>query len=118
MDTKSLLYGLIGFFIGGLLVSIVATVQSDSDNSMTMSQMTDSLKGKSGDEFDKAFLQEMISHHKGAVDMAKLAEKQAKHDEIKKLSLDIIKTQNNEINQMQSWQERWGYSVNHNSMNH
>lgn len=25
MDTKSLLYGLIGFFIGGLLVSVAAT---------------------------------------------------------------------------------------------
>lgn len=32
MDTKALLYGLIGFILGGLLVSIVATAEREQDN--------------------------------------------------------------------------------------
>lgn len=30
MDTKALLYGLIGFFLGGLLVSLVATYHPEA----------------------------------------------------------------------------------------
>ncbi len=39
MDTKALLYGLIGFFIGGLLVSIAAnTFEKDVLNETNSSQ--------------------------------------------------------------------------------
>lgn len=113
MQTKPLLYGLIGFFIGGLIVSIAATsidqpVETASD--MSMNQMTGSLKNKQGDEFDQAFISSMIEHHEGAVEMAKLADKNAKHQEIKQLSLDIIDAQEKEISQMKEWQKDWGYA--------
>lgn len=113
MDTKTLLSGLIGFFIGGLLVSIAATIvnkpQATSNNEMTMSQMADSLKNKTGDDYDKAFIKHMISHHQGAVDMAKLSATNAKHDEIKALSNNIIRTQSEEIDQMEQWLVDWNY---------
>lgn len=119
METKSLLFGLIGFFLGGLVVSVAATTfdkpNTTSDTSMTMDQMVDSLKDKRGDEFDKAFIAGMIAHHQGAVEMAKIAENNARHDEIKKMSRAIISTQNDEIEQMMQWQNEWGYS-SHNSM--
>jgi len=76
---------------------------------MTMSQMTDNLKNKTGDDFDKAFLSEMIEHHQGAIDMAKLAKTNAKHDAIKKLADDILDAQSREIDHMQTWQGDWGY---------
>ncbi len=40
MDTKSLLYGLIGFFIGGLLVSIAATTFENDRLQMDFMQDT------------------------------------------------------------------------------
>lgn len=78
-------------------------------NSMTMDDMTNSLKDKGGDEFDKAFLSEMIVHHQGAIDMANLAKQNAKHVEITSMADDIISAQVKEINQMKEWQKTWGY---------
>jgi uncharacterized protein (DUF305 family) len=122
MQTKPLLYGLIGFFLGGLLVSVAATTFNKPDqgrdasgmpaasmNSMSMDDMATDLKGKTGDDFDKAFLAAMIAHHEGALDMAKLSAKNAKHNEIKDLSLDIIAAQEKENAQMKQWQADWGY---------
>lgn len=73
----------------------------------SMNMMTASLKGKAGDEFDKAFLTEMIVHHEGAIEMAKQALTNAKHQEIKDLSNNIINAQASEINQMKQWQSQW-----------
>lgn len=129
MQTKPLLYGLIGFFIGGFIVSVAATTfdkpseQADSNTSMSasMQMSADSLKGKTGDDFDAAFISEMIAHHQGAIDMAKLSAQNAKHNEIKQLSNDIISAQEKEIAQMKQWQKDWGYatsSTDHNNMGH
>ena len=119
MDTKALLYGLIGFFIGGLLVSVAATTfdkpQSD------MNEMTSMLESKTGDEFDSAFIDSMIEHHQAAIDMAMLADKSAKHDEIKVLANEIMSAQSKEIDMMQSWQSDWGYKstpTSHDTMSH
>jgi uncharacterized protein (DUF305 family) len=51
----------------------------------------------------------MIEHHEGAIDMAKLAETRAEHDEIKQLSQDITTAQEGEIAEMKKWQQQWGY---------
>ena len=110
METRSLLFGIIGFLLGGLVVSIAATQLDDDDSSdMTMTQMSDELTDKAGDDFDAAFISAMIEHHEGAIDMAELAASRAEHDEIKQLSHDIITAQEGEIAQMQNWQTEWGY---------
>ena len=83
--------------------------QMMGDNEMTMNDMVDSLKGKTGDDFDKTFISEMIDHHQGAIDMAKLAQQYALHNEIKSLAGDIISAQTTEINMMKQWQNSWGY---------
>ena len=121
MQTKPLLYGLIGFFIGGFIVAVAATTfdkpsekastNTNTSMSASMQMSADSLKGKTGDDFDAAFITEMIAHHKGAVEMAKLSAANAKHDEIKQLSNDIIAAQEKEIAQMQQWQKDWGYET-------
>jgi len=56
-----------------------------------MDDMTAQLKDKKGDDFDKAFIEMMIVHHQGAIDMAKLAKVNAK------------------LEQMKQWQQDWGY---------
>ena len=77
---------------------------------MSMNQMPDDLKNRTGDDFDANFISMMIAHHQGAIDMAKLAEKNAKHQEIKDLSKDVISAQTKEIKNMEQWQQQWGYN--------
>ena len=76
---------------------------------MSMNAMMSELKGRSGDDFDKAFIEMMIEHHQGAIDMANAAKASAKHDEIKTMADDIISAQSKEIEQMKNWQTQWGY---------
>lgn len=118
METKSLLIGIISFIAGGLLVATAATTfekdrgdVSNTNSSMSASMETtaEALKNKKGDEFDQAFIAEMTTHHKGAIEMAKLADSNAKHQEIKQLSKDIVTAQEKEISQMKQWQMDWGY---------
>ncbi len=121
METKPLLYGLIGFFIGGFLVSVAATtfdkpedknsaINTSSMSTMSMDDMSNELKNKTGEDYDKAFIANMIVHHEGAVEMAKLSNVNAKHDEIKELSKTIMSAQEKEIAEMKQWQKDWGYA--------
>jgi hypothetical protein len=77
--------------------------------SMSMTDMSEMLEGKTGDAFDKAFIEGMIPHHQGAIDMAELALQSAGHQEIKDLAKAIVAAQQQEIEQMQQWQQEWGY---------
>lgn len=74
-----------------------------------MDSMTDSLKGLSGDAFDKAFLALMIEHHQSAIDMSYPGQTNAQHSELKNLTKSIVDTQSREILQMRQWQKDWGY---------
>lgn len=58
--------------------------------------------------FDQLFLEAMISHHQGAIDMATMAlQMGTEHEEIKTLCDAIIKTQQAEIEQMKTWLQEW-----------
>jgi uncharacterized protein (DUF305 family) len=67
---------------------------SDEQMGMDHGAMTD-IEGAA--DVDKAFAQAMIPHHEGAIEMAKLAQERAQHDEIKELAGDIIDAQEREI---------------------
>ncbi len=83
------------------------TIMQGNDMASMMAHMNASLEGKKGDDFDEAFIDEMIIHHQGAIDMAELAITNAKHQEIKDLAKEIISAQTREIEQMQSWENIW-----------
>lgn len=117
---QNLMYGLVGIVIGvaiaqftGLIPSSQPVMDKEIQNTMgmgsSMDSMMDLLEGKRDDEFDKAFIEAMIVHHEGAIEMAHEALKYGKHDEIKKLANDIVVAQNNEINMMKFWREEWKY---------
>lgn len=74
-----------------------------------MSNMTAELEGKTGDKFDKSFIEQMIMHHQSAIDMSATAESNASHKEVKDLARNIISAQTKEIAQMKQWQNDWGY---------
>ncbi|MBX9765118.1 DUF305 domain-containing protein [Patescibacteria group bacterium] len=73
----------------------------------SMEQMMAGLEGKTGDAFDKAFLEEMIVHHEGAVEMAEALLKNTTRPELTKLGNDIITAQTGEIQMMKGWLQEW-----------
>ena len=86
------------------------------NNEMSMdSMMTDMLagmKGKTGAELEKVFLQEMIVHHQGAVDMAtELLKDKTIRPELAKFARDIITAQTGEITMQKKWLKDW-YGIN------
>jgi uncharacterized protein (DUF305 family) len=82
-------------------------VNSGNDMGSMMHDMNAKLQGKTGDEFDKAFLSEMVIHHEGAVDMAKLVLTSSKRPEMIKFANDIISVQSKEIDMMKQWENEW-----------
>lgn len=57
--------------------------------------------------FDQRFLTAMISHHQGAIDMARMAQEMSDRPEIDDLAAAIIVAQEGEIAQMQGWLVEW-----------
>ena len=55
------------------------------------------MQGVQAGDPDVAFVQAMIPHHQGAIDMAKLAQERADHEELKELADAIIEAQEGEI---------------------
>lgn len=101
-----------GYFAGSMRgIHEMSNGDSMNNGEMSMTSMMESMNAelakKSGDEFDKAFLSEMIIHHEGAVGMAKAALTSAKRQEIKNLAQAIISAQNTEISEMKAWQKSW-----------
>lgn len=76
----------------------------------TNAGMMNELNGKTGEAFDKAFLEQMIMHHQSAINMAATGKTNAQHQEVKDLTVAIVTAQTNEIKQMKQWQSEWGYS--------
>ncbi len=77
-----------------------------SMGSMGGEKMARQMVSPNGEYSDKAFIDAMVPHHEGAVDMAKVALKNAQHEEIKRLSRDIVGSQEAEIKALGEIRER------------
>jgi uncharacterized protein (DUF305 family) len=60
------------------------------------------LEKASGEDFDRMFLEMMIRHHQGAVDMAETELKEGKDPAVRKLAKSIATSQTAEIGQMRN----------------
>jgi uncharacterized protein (DUF305 family) len=63
--------------------------------------------GPADADYDLRFIDGMLMHHQGAVNMAEEALSKSQRPEIKKLAQDIITAQNREISQMKEWRTAW-----------
>jgi uncharacterized protein (DUF305 family) len=63
--------------------------------------------GKADAQFDRRFLDAMMPHHQGAVTMAKDSLQKSTRPELKKLSQNIIASQQSEIDRMAQWKKTW-----------
>jgi uncharacterized protein (DUF305 family) len=57
--------------------------------------------------FDQMFIDMMVPHHQGAVEMATIARTRAEHAEIKAMAEGIITSQEAEIGRMKGWRKTW-----------
>ena len=104
--------------VGGLMTGCTSTVAPEvsttnaNDKQMMnhgsgMNHLMTMDLGPADANFDLRFIDAMIPHHQGAVEMAKEAQVKSKRPEIKKLADNIIKSQNQEITQMKQWRQAW-----------
>lgn len=87
-----------------------ANKQSIEDAQIAVSaQILSSLREKKGSEFDKAFLNTLMSHDQTAIAMAGLAEQQSERSEVKRWAKYVNDAQISDINQMKTWYNDWGF---------
>jgi uncharacterized protein (DUF305 family) len=111
MNNNKLVYGLMGFLIGGAVVWFLTTSAVNSDNTGMMRMMgvrtgTQNIMQNS-QSIDAHFIEQMILHHEDAIAMAKLALTKATHPEVKTLAQNIISSQSKENEQMKAWYNAW-----------
>lgn len=95
---------------------------SESGNSMNHNEMNHNLSANHSEmnhsemksapnaaaqPFDLQFLDTMIAHHEGAVEMAKPAASKADNAELKTLAAKMVADQTREIGTMKRWREQW-----------
>lgn len=116
MTKESKLYATISL-LAGVLIGIFVTSNVVNNNMTGMMQMM-GIRRNFGDVqtgrglqtisiIDRHFIEQMIPHHEGAIEMAQLAKERASRAEIKTLAGNIIKSQSEEIKNMRSWYESW-----------
>ena len=105
-----------------LLVFVIVLLNDKSQNtlnsssetnqsSQTDNQTSSRYANMTGDQFDKAYLTDMIAHHQGALNMASQARELATKAEIRTLADAILSSQATEVQQMMDWQQEWNYTA-------
>ncbi|SEP53551.1 DUF305 domain-containing protein [Amycolatopsis saalfeldensis] len=96
-------------------LALSACNSSDSSSGMQMGSSSvpapaSSQQAAGHNNDDVAFAQQMIPHHKQALDMAKMVSSRSTNPKVVDLANRIEKAQDPEIQQMQGWLSTWGVS--------
>lgn len=62
---------------------------------------------EAAEQFDKAFIEEMIPHHRMAIMMASMAGRATNRPQMRELTSTIIEDQSREIDMMREWYDEW-----------
>lgn len=98
---------LFGLVIIAVLIAGCASSGTQSPDAGMDSMATEEVPNTGTTEFDQLFIDMMVPHHQGAVEMAKIAQERAEHPEIKEMADVIIAGQDEEIIQMKNWRQAW-----------
>jgi uncharacterized protein (DUF305 family) len=73
-----------------------------------MGRMGTSLQAlREAQDVDRAFLEQMIAHHRMGVMMASHAQWNTVHPELRELEAAMVRVQSQEIEQMERWYQQW-----------
>jgi uncharacterized protein (DUF305 family) len=78
-----------------------------SQGGMHMGGSEDLTALRNAEDFDKAFIEQMIPHHQMAIMMANMLESGSNQPEMQQLAKNITSSQAKEIQQMQGWYATW-----------
>lgn len=111
MNKKVQNYALVGFIASFALATGLSSCSTETSNNATSTPTATAVpvvsKAEAKTQIDQRFIEMMIPHHQGAVEMAEMALTKSKRPEIKKLAESIIADQKREIQQMQDWYKQW-----------
>jgi uncharacterized protein (DUF305 family) len=124
MKNKTLMYSLVGLAAGGTLTGILLINRTEAQtqafrHTPSLLAQTQHPQGSPSpsstgmrrmmnqQQVARHFIEMMIPHHQGAVDMANLALSKAKHPELKKLAQAIKTGQTQEIEDLKTWYKKW-----------
>ncbi len=79
----------------------------DSGQMESMGMMTDPRSLADEEPFDRAFIDNMMPHHRSAIQMANVALEKSDNPRIEELAGNIVEAQKREISQMQTRRESW-----------
>lgn len=85
-------------------VSESTTTMPGMDHSMTSMSVD---LGEADSEYDRRFIDAMIDHHEGAIEMAEDAKRKSDRPQLLQLANEIIVAQEAEIEQMQARRDTW-----------
>jgi uncharacterized protein (DUF305 family) len=94
-----------------LLAAVVVMVAATAILAGCGSKSNESVKTpttSSSVPFDRAFIDAMVPHHRSAIEMAKVAQRAGlSSPELNGIALNIIDSQQQEIDRMLAWREKW-----------
>jgi uncharacterized protein (DUF305 family) len=109
MKNQTFTYGLASLIAGGMLTGLlfVNRTQAQTSPNPSSSSAPMGMGMMNQQQADQHFIQMMIPHHQGAIDMANLASTKATHPELKQLAEAIKTSQSQEIQEMKAWYKQW-----------
>lgn len=113
MKKKILIYSISALLASGVIGSGLMVERSQAQSSKPAnnphhpSAQSMPRQGMRMAQIDQHFIEMMIPHHEGAVQMADLALARSQRPEIKKLAVSIKSSQSREIQNMRAWYKQW-----------
>ncbi|ACK69594.1 protein of unknown function DUF305 [Gloeothece citriformis PCC 7424] len=124
MKKQSLIYSLVGFLATGSLTGLLlinpTQAQSPHNHNHSGSSTSEQhceMGMLNQQQKDQHFMEMIIFHHQGAIEMAELALIQAKRPEIKQLAQEIKKTKTEEMEEIKNQYQQW-YGAEVSNPNH
>jgi uncharacterized protein (DUF305 family) len=89
-----------------ILLAACAAPLAQNQEGVTAGTPEAEIPATAGD-FDELFINMMVPHHEGAVEMALIAQERSQRPEVQQMANEIIALQAGEIDQMRAWKQAW-----------